>query len=56
MINLNVIEHHPQRVLEALGAGQFDQIEIIGQADERDFFELCFKEKLLEGLAAGMLI
>ena len=41
-------------MLEAFRAGEFDQIEIIGEADERDFFELCFKEKLLEGLAAEM--
>lgn len=41
-------------MLAAFREGEFDQIEIIGEADERDFFELCFKEKLLEGLAAGM--
>jgi len=41
-------------VLAAFRAGDFDQIEIIGEADERDFFELCFKEKLLERLAAPM--
>ena len=41
-------------MLEAFRAGEFDQIEIIGEADERDFFELCFKEKLLERLAAPM--
>lgn len=41
-------------MLEAFRAGEFDQIEIIGEADERDFFELCFKEKLLEALAEGM--
>ena len=41
-------------MLAAFRKGDFDQIEIIGEADERDFFELCFKEKLLEALAAGM--
>jgi len=39
------IEYHPQRVLEAFRRGEFDQIEIIGQADEKEFFELCFREK-----------
>lgn len=41
-------------MLAAFRQGEFDQIEIIGEADERDFFELCFKEKLLERLAAPM--
>jgi Transposase DDE domain len=41
-------------VLAAFRQGDFDQIEIIGEADERDFFELCFQEKLLERLAATM--
>ena len=41
-------------MLEAFRAGAFDQIEIIGEADERDFFELCFQEQLLEGLAASL--
>lgn len=41
-------------MLAAFREGEFDQIEIIGEADERDFFELCFKEKLLERLAAPM--
>ncbi len=54
MLDLNIIEHHPQRVLEAFRRGDFDQIEIIGQADEKEFFELCFKEKILESLAQGM--
>jgi len=54
MLSLNLIEHHPQRVLEAFRRGEFDQIEIIGQADEKEFFELCFKEKLLEALAQTM--
>jgi hypothetical protein len=31
-----------------------DQIEIIGQADEKEFFELCFQEKMLEALAQEM--
>jgi len=51
MLDLNIVEHHPQRVLEAFRRGEFDQIEIVGQADEKEFFELCFKEKILEALA-----
>ena len=35
MLNLDLIEPHPQRVLEAFRRGEFDQIEIIGQADEK---------------------
>jgi hypothetical protein len=54
MLNLNLIEHHPQRVLAAFRRREFDQIEIIGQADEKEFFELCFKEKLLAALAQEM--
>ncbi len=41
-------------MLEALRRGEFDQIEIIGQADEKEFFELCFKEKILDALAKEM--
>ena len=54
MPDLNLIEHHPQRVLEAFRRGEFDQIEIIGQADEKEFFELCFREKMLDALAKEM--
>lgn len=54
MINLNIVEHHPQRVLEAFRRGEFDQIEVIGQADEKEFFELCFREKILGALAADL--
>jgi hypothetical protein len=54
MMDLNIIEHHPLRVLEAFRRGEFDQIEIIGQADEKEFFELCFGEKILEVLANTM--
>ena len=53
-MNLKVIEHHPQRVLEAFRRGEFDAIEIIGEADEKEFFELCFKEKILDALAKDM--
>ena len=53
-MNLQIIEHHPQRVLEALRRGEFDALEIVGEADERDFFERLFLEKLLEELAATM--
>ena len=54
MFNLDLIEHHPQRVLEAFRRGEFDRIEIIGQADEKEFFELCRNEKILEALAQEM--
>jgi len=54
MFDLNLIEYHPQRVLEAFRRGEFDQLEIIGQADEKEFFELCFKEKILAALAQTM--
>ena len=53
-MNLTIIEHHPQRVLEAFARGEFDQIEIIGEADEKEFFELCFREKIIETLAEGI--
>jgi len=53
-MNLNIVEHHPQRVLEAFRRGEFDQIEIIGQADEKEFFELCIKEKILAALSREM--
>src|SRR6266540_1743356 len=51
---MEIIEHHQQRVLEAFRRGEFDQIEIIGQADEKQFFELGFAEKIPEALAKGM--
>ena len=53
-MDLRVIEHHPQRVLEALRRGEFDGLEIVGEADERDFFERLFREKLLVRLAGTM--
>jgi hypothetical protein len=53
-MDLELVEPHPRRVLEAFRQGEFDGLEILGQADEKAFFELCFKEKLLEGLAATM--
>jgi hypothetical protein len=46
-MNLEIIEHHPQGVLEAFRRGEFDQIEILGEADEKEFCELCFREKIL---------
>jgi hypothetical protein len=55
MLDLNLIEPHPQRVLEAFRRGEFDQIEVVGQADEKEFFELCFKEKILEALAKALI-
>lgn len=53
-MNLRVIEHHPQRVLDALRRGEFEALEIVGEADEREFFERLFREKLLVRLAATM--
>lgn|ERR1043166_143371 len=53
-MDLQIIEHHPQRVLEAFRRGEFDSLEVIGQADERDFFERCFREKMLARLAESM--
>jgi len=41
-------------VLEAFRRGEFDQLEIVGQADEKEFFELCFREKILDTLAEAM--
>lgn len=51
---MELIEHHQQQVLEAFRRGEFDQIEIIGHADEKEFFELCLREKMLEALAKAM--
>jgi hypothetical protein len=51
---MELIEHHQQQVLEAFRRGEFDQIEIIGYADEKQFFELCFQEKILQALAQEM--
>lgn len=53
-MDLELIEPHPRSVLEAFRGGEFDDLEILGQADEKAFFELVFGEKLLEGLAATM--
>jgi len=53
-MNLTFVEYHPQRVLAAFRQGDFDALEILGQADERDFFERCFQEHLLEALADTM--
>lgn len=41
-------------MLEAFRRGEFDQLEIIGQADEKEFFELCLKEKIMDALAEAM--
>ena len=53
-MDLEIIEHHPQRVLDALRRGEFDAVEIVGEADEKEFFERLFRGKLLEELAASM--
>lgn len=54
MADLDLIEYHPKQVLEAFRRGEFDQLEIIGEADEKEFFELCFREKILQVLAESM--
>ena len=51
---MELIEHQQQQVLEAFRCGEFDQIEIIGHADEKEFFELCLKEKILAALSKEM--
>jgi len=53
-MNLTLIEPHPRRVLEAFRQGDFDGLEIIGQADEKEFFELALRENLLQSLAESM--
>jgi len=53
-MDLELVESHPRRVLEAFRQGQFDGLEVLGQADEKAFFELCFREKLLDALADTM--
>ena len=54
MMDLRFIEYHPQVVLEAFRRGDFDALEVIGQADERDFFQRCFQERILLELADSM--
>jgi hypothetical protein len=53
-MDLQIIEHHPQRVLDALRRGEFHALEIVGEADERAFFQRLFQEKLLDALAETM--
>lgn len=53
-MDLELVEPHPRRVLDAFRQGDFDGLEILGQADEKAFFELCFREKLLDALAESM--
>lgn len=53
-MNLELLEPHPHRVLEDFRQGDFDGVEIIGRADEKAFFELCFKERMLEDLVRSM--
>ena len=53
-MNVALVEPHPQRVLEAFRQGLFDEIELIGQADEQEFFELCFQKQMLDSLAEAM--
>jgi hypothetical protein len=53
-MNLTFIEYEPQKVLRAFRQGEFDGLEVIGQADERDFFQRCFQHRILSCLAASM--
>ena len=53
-MNLTLIEYQPQKVLQAFRRGEFDGLEVIGQADERDFFERCLRERMLARLAQSM--
>lgn len=53
-MNLALVEPHPRRVLEAFRRGEFDGLEILGRADEKAFFELAFREHLLDALAKTM--
>lgn len=53
-MNLTFIEYEPQKVLAAFRQGNFDGLEVIGQADERDFFQRCFQERILNTLADTM--
>jgi hypothetical protein len=54
MTHLTLIEHHPRAVLEAFRRGEFDSFEWLGEADEKEFFELLFREKMLLALAESM--
>ena len=53
-MNLAFVEYHPQSVLAAFRRGEFDGLEVIGQADERDFFQRAFQERILSRLAESM--
>ena len=50
MLDLNIIEHHPQRVLAAFRRGDFDQLEIVGQADEEGVLRVVLQRKDFGGL------
>ena len=50
-MDLELVEPHPRRVLEAFRQGDVDGLEIRGQADAKAFFELCFRKQRLEALA-----
>jgi hypothetical protein len=54
-MNLELLEPHPNRVLADFRREHFDGLEILGKADKKAFFELCFREHLLERLAKSML-
>ncbi len=53
-MSLELLEPHPRRVLDAFRRGEFDGLEIIAREDETVFFELAFRERLLEALAQEM--
>ena len=49
-----LVEPHPRRGRDAFRNGQFADLEIIGQADEKEFCERCFREKILAARADSM--
>jgi hypothetical protein len=53
-MDVELLEPHPQKVIEEFRQGRFDGLEIIARADEKAFFELCFKQKILDALAKEM--
>ena len=53
-MNLTFLEYEPHKVLAAFRQGEFDGLEVLGQADERDFFQRCFQQRLLSRLADSM--
>ena len=42
-MDLHLLEPHSRTVMEAFRSGEFDGLEILGQADEKAFFDLCLR-------------